>query len=158
MIVIAERDKTIGKIILVIGIILSVLSVSMLGSWIYIFTLVFGIIFLIFGFYLVLLPKCAIVKEDDKLILCHVFHKKRIPLSRIEYVSYHELGTWQSRGGELVDVHILKNDIRTLTITVKEERKLRHFYVWLVLNASGTKVSIDGLVEKEKKHLLEIDK
>lgn len=31
-------------------------------------------------------------------------------------------------------------------------------YVWLVLNASGTKVSIDGLVEKEKKHLLEIDK
>ena len=153
--IIAERDKMRGKCILVMGGILTGVSIPMIFSslW-YIVALVIAVALLGVGVYLaMLLPKSAILRDGNSLLICYAFSKKRIELASIEYVSYNELGEFHTRRGSLFsDWHVLKNDIRRLTITTKEGGVLKHYTVFPVLFASAVATSINAMTEKEKKN------
>ena len=151
--VIAERDKSVGKVLLIFSVTLSGLSIPLLSAslW-YSLSLIIGLILSIIGIYCgILLPKTAIIRENDTLIICYAFCKKRIELSKIEYVNYHELGSFFSRRRRgLCSFYAFQNDIRTLTITTKESFSLKHFYVLSVMQASATKTAINSFIEQAK--------
>lgn len=152
--VIAERDKRLDKIVLFLGVAWTGLSVWLLSvSLWYIFALVLGVFFTGCGFYgVVFLPKTAIGREKNDLVFPYAFHQKRIDLSAIEYVSYNELGEFhRSEGGLFTVLYLFKNDVRQLTITVKEEDTLKHFRVGNVLDASAVATAINGMVEQAEK-------
>ena len=153
--IIAERDKTLGKILLIMSVILIGLSCwALTDSLWYIFALAIGILMLGIGVYGVfLLPKAAILRDGNTLLICYAFSKKQIELASIEYVSYNEVGEFHTRRGSLFgDLHVLKNDIRRLTVTVKQDGVLKHYTVFPVLFASAVATSINAMTEKEKKN------
>ena len=153
--VIAERDKRSGKFLLVLGLTLSGLSTYLLSiSLWYILLLIAGFILSVFGIYCgLLLPKTAIERENDTLIIYFAFCKKQIAFSKIEYVSYHELGAFASHngGGFFHNFYRFQNDIRTLTITTKENFALKHFYVLSIMQASATATTINSFIEQLNK-------
>ena len=151
--IIAQRDKTLGKILLILSVLLLGLCVYLItvSGW-YVVALVFGLFLLGFSFYdVVLLPKTAIKKDGEYLILCYAFSKKRIEISTIEYVSQNELGEFSSRGGGLFStLHILNNDVRRVAITVKQEGTLKHYNLWTILHASAVSSTINTIIEQVK--------
>ena len=151
--IIAERDKRIAKIILLLGGALSLLSVLMIAtsSW-YIIPLVMGVALFLCGFYFVVLPKNAITKTGENITIHYAFQQKNIKISDIEYISYNELGTFSTRRTFWCSLYILNNDIRNLTITVKEIGRLKHYFIISVLNTSAVAIVINQLLEKEKRH------
>ena len=150
--IIAKRDKVMGKFLFIGGIILVALSFSLLSiSLWYILSIVLGLSIFAIGLYSgILLPKTAIAIENDTLIIYYAFCKKRIPLSKIDYLNYNELGLWHTRRGGLRTFYIFKNDIRTLTITTKENLCLKHYYIWAVLHTSATATIINSFIDKSK--------
>ena len=152
--IIAERDKRHGKIIMVLGGIVTALSAFVLSvSFWYIVAFVFGVAFLAYGVYAVFcLPQEALVKDGDDLIVLYAFRRKRIAFNKIEYVSYNELGEFGTReGGLFTTMYVLNNDIRRLIITIKESGTLKHLYLWGILHASAVAVAINAMVDKAKK-------
>ena len=150
---IAERDKTFGKILLGMSVLLTGLSVWLLtvSLW-YILSLLLGAALLAVAVYLLLLPKTAILKDGDGLVICYAFRQKRIPIGAVEYASCNELGEYRSRrGGAFTLLYIFKNDIRRLTVTVKENGELKHFTVFPVLFASAVSASINAMADKARK-------
>ncbi|MGN1053058.1 MAG: hypothetical protein ACI4SH_06710 [Candidatus Scatosoma sp.] len=153
--IIAERDKVLGKILLFFSVLWIGLSVWLVffSGW-YGIALALGIV--IFGvalYEVAFLPKTAIAKEDKCLIIYYAFRQKRIDASTIEYVNYNEIGEVRSReGGLFRTLYIFKNDIRRLTVTVKESDTLKHFCVWPVLNAKAVSTTINGIAEQIKEH------
>ena len=151
--VIAQRDKCIGKVVFALGVLVTALSLSLgLSGW-YPLTLALGVCFMALGGYLgILLPKTAILKEEEELIFCFAFQKKRVPLSKIAYVTYNERGPWYTRRGDIFLLgHIYQNDIRSLTVTVNEEVGKKHFVCLGVLHASAVGATLNALVEQQKK-------
>ena len=153
--VIAERDKRSGKFLLVLGLTLSGSSTYLLSiSLWYILLLIAGFILSVIGIYCgLLLPKTAIERENDTLIIHFAFCKKQIAFSKIEYVSYHERGSFASHNGSGLfhNFYLFQNDIRTLTITTKENFALKHFYVLSIMQASATATTINSFIEQVKK-------
>ena len=152
--IIAKRDKVMGKFLFIGGIILIALSIyPLVISILYIIPLVLGLSIFAIGLYSgILLPKTAIAIENDTLIIYYAFCKKRIPLSKIDYLNYNELGLWHTRRGGLRTFYIFKNDIRTLTITTKENSCLKHYYIWAVLHTSATATIINSFIDKSNKN------
>ena len=149
MVVIAQRYKKIGHAGLVLsGILigLSVLLFSLKGDLFLAITgLCCGILILLLSLYNVLSPTEAIVRDGDKLIFCFLFGVKEYSLSEFEYVSYHELGAWWQRKGNLFDYAVLKNDVRTLTVTVRRDGTLRYFRILGIEQASAVATSLNAL-------------
>ena len=152
--IIAERDKKLGKILFFLSIALVPLSIIFIlnvSLW-HIALLVLSVFLLCFAVYITfLLPKTAIVKDGDTVVIYFAFHQKKIEISTLEYVSYPELGTWYTRRTSFISLHILRNDIRSLTLTVKKEGVLQHHRVNRILNASTVAVTINALIEKTEK-------
>ena len=153
--VIAERDKRLGKIILGLSVVLIGCSgfLVTVSLW-YVFLLIISAFLAVTGVYCgLLLPQTALKREDDTLIICYAFRERKIAFSKIEYVNYPELGTFATRdGGLFTNAYILQNDVRRLTITTKENAKLKHFYVLGVLHASAVATTINSYIEEAKKN------
>ena len=149
-VVIAQRDKRIGKVVFALGVLVTALSLWLSG-W-YLLSLALGVCFMVLGGYLgILLPKTAILKEEEEIIFCFAFQKKRVPLSKLAYVTYNERGPWHTRRGSLfLLAHIYQNDIRNLTVTVNEETGIRHFTCLAVLNGVAVSATITTLIENAK--------
>ncbi len=151
--VIAERDKKLGKILLGLSLPLIAASIFMLSySLWYIASLVLGVLLAAYAVYGVfLLPKTAIAKDGDALLLFYAFRQKKIKLSAIEYVSYNEIGTLSTRQSFLGSLHILRNDIRYIVLTVKDDGTLLQLRVNCIINASAVALTINSLVEQAKR-------
>ena len=148
MVVIAQRYKKLAVVALVLGVLCIALSVVFFSiDFLSIAGLLVGITLVLSSLYVVLSPKEAIVRDGDKLIFCFLFGVKEYSLSEFEYVSYHELGRWRDRDGFLADYAILKNDVRTLTITVKKNGILQHFKMYAIEQATAVAATLSALKE-----------
>ena len=149
--VIAKRDRVLSIVLLSLGLVLTVLSGLLLSEslW-YIIALIFGVVFFLAGIYGgLLLPKNAIIKLGENLLIKYAFHSELVSIDKIEYVSYHEIGEFYTRDGFMTDLHILQNDLRRIIITTKQNGLLKHYGV-IVLNASAVTVTINALKDKVK--------
>lgn len=110
------------------------------------------ILFLIFiSVYLILVPKTAITKEGENLVIHEVFRKKVIPLDAIEYVSFEEIGTYRTRDWELDDFIIVKNDIRPLWIFYQKDGAKEKACVSCE-SATAAAMAIETLLERRRKN------
>lgn len=151
--IIAERDKTFGKILLVFGVLLIVLSAFLLGlSLWYIATLILGAVIGLISIFDLSLPKKAILKDGEYFIICYAFSEIRIKASEIEYVKCDEIGEFRYRKSFLRSLHVLKNDVRRLNITVNKDGLLKHYQIWSIINASATVTAIESIIDNEKKN------
>ena len=153
-VVIAEHDKRADWLILVMGVLLSALSLLMVreraGYW---FAFALGVGLLGLGIYLVLLPKTAILRTDCEVILCYAFHKTKLQLSQIEYVSATEHGEWHARSGSLFWIaHTYKNDIRRVCITAKIDGTLKYFYLIGILDATAVTATLNSIAKQTKEN------
>lgn len=148
--VIAQRDKLIGKVLFISGIILTVLSVLMLfvSAWSVIALIIVGLLDIVAIYLFVLLPKTAVMFDGNNFIFRFAFHSKVINPSSIEYLSYNEIGELHTRHSLWISLHILQNDVRNITVTIKNEEILSHFLVWPILNASAVKTEMEAIKEK----------
>ena len=151
--IIAERDKTFGKILLVFGVLLIVLSAFLLGlSLWYIATLILGAVIGLISIFDLSLPKKAILKDGEYFIIRYAFSEIRIKASEIEYVKCDEIGEFRYRKSFLGFLHVLKNDVRRLNITVNKDGLLKHYQIWSIINASATVTAIESIIDNEKKN------
>lgn len=151
--IIAERDKTFGKILLVFGVLLIVLSAFLLGfSLWYIATLILGAVIGLISIFDLSLPKKAILKDGEYFIIRYAFSEIRIKASEIEYVKCDEIGEFRYRKSFLRSLHVLKNDVRRLNITVNKDGLLKHYQIWSIINASATVTAIESIIDNEKKN------
>ena len=148
MVVIAQRYKKLGVVALGLGLLCVVLSVVLFSiDFLSIAGLLVGITLVLSSLYVVLSPKEAIVRDGDKLIFCFLFGIKEYSLSEFEYVSYHEIGRWRDRDGNLADYLILKNDVRRLTVTVRKDGSLQHFNLYSIEQATAVAATLSALKE-----------
>lgn len=152
--VIAQRDKKlayIGLIFPLVLLILTVLSWTALPLWGKIVLSALTVFFFIVFGYFALLPKDAIAHGDDVITLNLLFRSKQISVKDLKYVSYHELGNWRARSDRnlLANLYILRNDIRTLTVTFTENGVQRHCYVVAVKDCSAVAISINALLDNQ---------
>lgn len=153
--VIAERNKRLGIVLLIMSVVLIALCswrISFNVSFFDMFALIVGVGLLGLAGYMLLSPTVAIVREGDSLIFYFIFRQRKVKLSDVEYVSYHEVGFFASGNGSFFRLYRIHNDIRRITVTVKEETGLRHFTFFSINNASAVKASIDASVEIFKKN------
>ena len=60
---------------------------------------ILGVVMLLFGVYGMILPKNAIVKDDENIVMRRLFIKKVIPISSITKVWSAEAGGYSNNGG-----------------------------------------------------------
>ena len=134
--VIAERDKILFYILIAAGSICLAVGISLLIVflvWWYSLIIVFGAIFLSVG-------------------LRYGLMQKTIPVDSIQYVHYPEIGTFANRGDDIFSsLHILKHDIRTLTITYTENGAARQFHLVCIRDASAAAAAIDSIVKQHRR-------
>ena len=157
--VLAERYKTTGKILLVLGFLalaLGIVTVVAFGEnkgWeLFMLVLLFvvGVVCVGIGGYQTLSPKQAILRDGDKLVFCFLFRTKTYAISQLKYVSYPELGEWYNRNGSLwLTKSILENDVRRITVTIEHENREIQFTMHSVLHASAVAVTLQALKDKE---------
>lgn len=100
------------------------------------------------------MPKTAILQKDGDFIFCFFLRQKTIPVDSIQYVHYPEIGTFANRGDDIFSsLHILKHDIRTLTITYTENGAARQFHLACIRNASAVAAAIDSIVKQHRRTL-----
>lgn len=110
------------------------------------------ILFLIFlSAHAILVPKTAVTKEGENLVIHEVFRKKVIPLDAIESVSFEEIGTYRTRDWELDDFIIVKNDIRPLWIFYQKDGTKKKAGVSCE-NATAAAIAIETLLERRRKN------
>ena len=153
--VIAERDKILFYILTVAGVICLTVGISLLIVflvWWYSLIIVFGAIFLSVGLRYGLMPKTAILQKDGDFIFCFFLRQKTIPVDSIQFVHYPEIGTFANRGNDIFSsLHILKHDIRTLTITYTENGAARQFHLVCIRDASAAAAAIDSIVKQHRR-------
>lgn len=157
--VLAERYKTMGKILLGLGIValvLGVVSVITFGEnkgWeLFMLVLLFvvGVVCVVIGGYQTFSPKHAVLREGDTLVFRFLFRTERYPISKLKYVSYPELGQWYNRNGSLLlTKSILENDVRNITVTIEHEDREIQFTMYSVLHASAVAVTLQALKDRE---------
>ena len=152
--VIAERSKkyfipslTLG-IIGIIAAILATVSPDTLPRASLIIIWIVSIILLLTTLYGFLLPRKAIVKSGDHLIINYLFLKKVIPLDTIENVSITERGEYYNRNNSVSSDIAFFKDMRRLTVNHKENNILCHSSVF-IKNASAVKCSIDSIINTD---------
>lgn len=106
--------------------------------------------FLFMSVCVLLVPKTAVTKEGETLVLHEIFRKKVIPLDAIKYVSFDEIGTYRTRDWELDDFIVVKNDIRPLWIVYQKDGAEKKAGV-VCENATAAAIAIETLLEKRKK-------
>ena len=152
--VIAERSKKyyIPSLILgTIGIIVAIwatVSPDTLPRASLIIIWIVTIVLLLIALYGFLLPRKAIVKSGDRLIINYLFRKKVIPLDTIENVSITERGEYYNRKHSVSSDIAFFKDMRRLTVNYKENNILCHSSVF-IKNASSVKCSIDSIINAD---------
>ena len=153
MVVLAERYKKIFKYLLLWGAIVLALSIVMFAhegcnGW-NITGIVLGVCLVLGSGYGCLLPKEAIVRNGDKLMICYLFKTKIRSVSHLKYASHHEIGTWVRNDDSLVEWLTWKNDVRRITLTFEQNGETEQIAV-TVEQAEAVAVALNGLVKKEK--------
>ena len=139
--VIAERDKILFYILIAAGSICLAVGISLLIVflvWWYSLIIVFGAIFLSVGLRYGLMPKTAILQKGGDFIFCFFLRQKSIPVDSI-------------RDDIFSSLHILKHDIRTLTITYTENGAARQFHLVCIRDASAAAAAIDSIVKQHRR-------
>ena len=96
-------------------------------------------------------PTIAVAEKDGDLLFCFFLRRIRVAPAQIEFVHYLENGTMVTRGGGIAsDRHILKNDIRTLTVTIREGTTSRRLILLSVLHASAAALELETLRDRAK--------
>ena len=151
--IVAIRDKRLGYVGLLVSILLLIVLVLVwIDAALYVKVIVSIIeAFLLGTFgYLSLLPKNAIILSDGVLTMRFAFTLKRISVKNLQYNSYNEIGTFAARKGFWSDLYILRNDIRTLTVTFLEGGINKHCRILLVRECRATSLRLKELAEKHK--------
>jgi len=100
--VLAERSKKMFIVYLVVGVaalIVAPLTHSPEKVLRTVVIAILGVAMLIFGVYGMVLPKNAIVKNDENIVMRRLFIKKIIPISSITKIRAAEAGGYSGNGG-----------------------------------------------------------
>lgn len=98
------------------------------------------------------MPKTAILQKGGDFIFCFLLRQKSIPVDSIQFVHYPEIGSFANRGNDIFSsLHILKHDIRTLTITYTENGATRQFHLVCIRDASAAAAAIDSIVKQHRR-------
>ena len=157
--IVAIRDKR----LVYIGLLASTLFLIVLVlSWIYaalyvkvIVSIIEPFLLGVFG-YLSLLPKNAIILDDGVLTMRFAFTSKKIPAKNLQYNSYNEIGTFAARQGFWDNLYIIRNDIRTLTVTFSDEGINKHRSILLVRECRAVSLRLNELAKEYKDKTQEI--
>ena len=97
------------------------------------------------------IPDHCRCEKDGDLLFCFFLRRIRVSPAQIEFVHYLENGTMATRGGGIAgNWHILKNDIRTLTVTIREGTTSRRLILLSVLHASAAALELETLRDRAK--------
>lgn len=111
-------------------------------------TIISAIAALIF-LYLILLPKNAIIKLDDNIIIHYLFIKKTLPLSAVTYACHNEKGEWWRRD-TFLGLYRFYKDVRLVTVTYTNKQNiLSHCYV-LVMDGESVSAALNAVIEEYK--------
>lgn len=151
--ILAQRSKILpgcltanGFILLTAGILIAVF----ISLYSVILAVIGGAFFLI-GLYLLLSPTIAVAEKDGELLFYFFLRRIRVAPAQIEFVHYPENGTMATRGGGIVsNWHILKNDIRTLTVTIRQGTTSKRLILLFVLHASAVALELETLRDRAK--------
>ena len=144
--IIAERDKKNMKYAWILGLMGIVLGI-VVESWVLI---VCGIVFTGYGAYTWLSPTASIIKKGETLYLQYAFKTYRIEMSDVQYAACSETHYYTNRS--FYWFYRREHDIRTITVTIKRNGSLKHFYLFSVRNASAVVASINGMVQLARKN------
>lgn len=151
--ILAQRSKFLAGCLTAIGFILltaGILIAVFISPYAVTLAVIGGACFLI-GLYLLLSPTIAVAEKDGDLFFCFFLRRIRVSPAQIEFVHYLENGTMATRGGGIAgNWHILKNDIRTLTVTIREGTTSRRLILLSVLHTSAAALELETLRDRAK--------
>ena len=152
MVVLAERYKKVFKYLLALGTIELALSIFALtrgicDGWIVV-GIILGVGIVIGSGYACFLPKEAIVRNGDKLMICYLFKTKIHSVADLKYASHHEIGTWVRNDDSLWEWLTWKNGVRRITLTFEQNGITEQIAV-TVAQAEAVVVALNALAKKE---------
>ena len=107
---------------------------------------ILGVVMLLFGVYGMILPKNAIVKDAENIVMRRLFTKKIIPVSSITKVWAAEAGGYSNNGG-LSGIGTFGN-MHKFTVCYKINGKSLEASVF-IKDGSAAKTAVDSLLENK---------
>ena len=154
--VIAERYKSYGIVLLIIGVLFLILSIVFFNTSYKEENILELVVFLFLSVYCILtalvvikLPKAAVVQKGEYLYVSKLFSVKEIKISTLVSAGYGEIGEWWHSNNIMQYLWYSRKDIRTVTIAYQQNGSVTKVKIYNVFNATNAVLSIRALIPKK---------